>query len=128
MFGDVDRDGDLDVLLTNSNGPARLFRNDIPRKGHWITLRAFDPELKRDAVGAFVYVEAGGKRYIRPVMHSYSYLTSTDASVHFGLGMAGRVDRVTIHWPDGSEEVFPGMQADRFVQLNRGQGSQHSWR
>ena len=75
-------------------------------------------------MGALVDVEAGGQRYIRPVRHSYGYLASTDASVHFGIGMAERVDGVTIRWPDGSEEAFPGMEPDQTVQLNKGQGGQ----
>ncbi len=122
MFGDVDRDGDLDVVLTNCNGPASLFRNDIPKKGHWITIRAFDPALNRDAIGAQVHVEAGGKTYTRSVTRAFSYLASSQPTAHFGVGDAHRVDRVTIAWPDGSKEQFPPMRADQWIQLNKGQG------
>ena len=115
MLGDLDLDGGLDVLLTQSNGPARLFRNEAPRRGRWLVLRAFDPELGRDAVGARVDVEAGGAARRGVVTSTCSYLAAVEPFVHFGLGNAAGVDRVTVHWPDGVRQRLLGLPADRRV-------------
>src|SRR5439155_2548567 len=62
--GDIDGDGGLDLLVTTIGGPARLFRNVAPR-GYWLSVRAVDPTLKRDALGATVQVRAGDRRWVR---------------------------------------------------------------
>ena len=85
-------------------------------------MRAFDPELNRDAIGAQVRVEAGGKTYTRSITRAYSYLASSEPTAHFGLADAHRVDRVTIEWPDGTREQFPSMPADQRIQLTKGKG------
>jgi len=115
VLGDLDLDGGLDVLLTQSNGPARLFRNEAPRRGSWLVLRAFDPELGRDAVGARVDVETGGLTRRAVVTSTCSYLAAVEPLVHFGLGGAAVVDRVTIQWPDGVRQRLLGLPADRRV-------------
>jgi len=117
--GDIDNDGDLDVLITNCDGPARLFRNDAPKQGHWLIVRAVDPALRRDAYGARVVVTVGGRRIHRTINPGYSYASSCDPRAHFGLGSADRVDEIMIRWPDGLTERFDGVSADRLVTLKR---------
>jgi hypothetical protein len=120
--GDVDGDGAMDMLVTQVAGPARLFRNIAPNRGHWLMVRAVDPALKRDAYGAEVLLEAGGRRQQRWINPGYSYECSCDPRAHFGLGGAANYDRLEIHWPDGSTEVYPGGAADRVVLLRKGEG------
>ena len=108
VWGDVDNDGAIDLLVTSIAGPARLYRNVAPKRGHWLMIRVLDPARRRDAYGAEVRVEAGSRRWIGLVNPAQSYLCSGDARVHFGLGKAERVDRIRIRWPDGSKEDFPG--------------------
>jgi enediyne biosynthesis protein E4 len=120
--GDVDGDGALDLLVTQVAGPARLYKNVAPKRGHWLLVRAVDPALKRDAYGAEVRVRAGGRRWVGWVNPGQSYLCSNDPRVHFGLGGARRVDDLSVRWPDGSREVFPGGRADRVVELRKGAG------
>lgn len=127
VFGDVDRDGDLDVLVTNTAGPVRLLRNVAPRRGHWLAVRAVDPALGRAAVGALVRLEAAGQSWLRPVTHTYSYLSSSGADVHFGLGEVERVERAVVLWPAGTdgrrtEEAFGPLEVDRKAVLRRGEG------
>jgi hypothetical protein len=120
--GDVDRDGDVDILVGNITGPARLYRNDAPRKGHWLRLRAVDPRLRRDAIGARVTVDLGDRQLTRPINRGFGYQSSSDPWAHFGLGRAERVDRIEVRWPDGLTESFPGVAADQALELIRGEG------
>jgi hypothetical protein len=120
--GDVDGDGALDLLVTQVGGPAKVFKNVAPRRGHWLMVRAVDRNGRRDAVGAVVRVEAAGRRWERVVQPGSSYLCSNDPRVHFGLGDANQVSDLRLVWPDGSEEVFPGGAVDRVVVLRQGQG------
>jgi enediyne biosynthesis protein E4 len=120
-FGDVDNDGDIDLLVSNEGGPARLYRNDLQGKGHWLMIRAMDPSLKRDAIGAKITVLTRGKRLIRHVAPGYSYCNSNDPRVHFGLGAATGVDQILVQWPDGTSEKFPGTAADQMITIRKGQ-------
>jgi len=120
-FGDVDNDGDIDLLVTNGGGQARLYRNDVPEKGHWLMIRAFDPNLRRDAVGAEITVVVGEKRLVRLIAPGYSYLCTNDPRAHFGLGASSAVDEILVRWPDGKRETFPGVAADQIITLTKGQ-------
>jgi hypothetical protein len=115
--GDVDGDGALDLLVTALAGPARLYRNVAPDRGHWLLVRAIDPALKRDAYGAEITVHAGGRRWMRWVNPGYSYLCSNDPRAHFGLGSVAHIDAIDVLWPDGTREAFPGCPADRRPEL-----------
>jgi hypothetical protein len=121
-IGDYDGDGALDLLVTTVAGRARLYRNVAPKRGHWLLVRAVDSERKRDAYGAEIAVEAAGRRWASRVNAGNSYLSSSDPRAHFGLGSAERVDRITVAWPDGAVEVFPGAAADRPITLPKGRG------
>ncbi len=120
-YGDFDGDGALDLLVTAVAGPARLYRNVAPNRGHWLMVRALDPALKRDAYGAEVTVQAGARRWTRWVNPGSSYLCSNDPRVHFGLGSADKVDAIYVVWPDGTEETFPGRAADQVVEVRKGE-------
>jgi enediyne biosynthesis protein E4 len=120
--GDVDGDGAPDLLVTSAEGRARLLLNRAPGRGHWLAVRAVDPALKRDAVGAEVTVRAGGRRWLRRADPGGSYLCSGDGRALFGLGAASSVEGVAVRWPDGSREEFAGGAADRAMELRKGEG------
>jgi hypothetical protein len=124
--GDLDGDGAMDLVVTCVAGPARVFRNVAPKRGHWLLVRAFDPVLHRDAYGAEVTVQAGTRRWLGLINPASSYLCSNDPRAHFGLGPAATVDALGVIWPDGSEETFSGGSADRLVVLRKGEGQRVS--
>jgi hypothetical protein len=122
-MGDLDNDGDLDLVATCTGGPARVFRNTAPRKGHWLTVRVLDPDRgDRDAIGAELTVSAGTRRWVRVAQPATSFLVSHDPRVHFGLGPASSISEIRVRWPDGAEEQFSGGPANQHLVLRRGTG------
>lgn len=122
-WGDLDNDGAVDLVVTSTGSPARIFRNVAAHRGHWLAVRAIDPARGgRDAAGAEVSVRAGVQTQWRLVQPSSGYLCSNDPRAHFGLGNATRVDSIRILWPDGSAELFSGQPADQLLTLRKGSG------
>jgi hypothetical protein len=115
--------GSVDLVVTAVAGPAKVYRNVSPKAGrHWLVVRAVDPELKRDAYGARVTVQAGKRSWTGLVNPGQSYLSSGDPRVHFGLGQTERIDHLRVAWIDGLVEEFPGTPVDRCLTLSRGRG------
>lgn len=121
-FGDVDNDGDVDVLVINRDGPAYLLLNVAEKAGGGATIRALD-EHARDALGAVLTVRIGGRDIRRDVRSAYSYCSASDPRAHVGLGDAERIDSITVRWPEGSTERFDGAAAGAAVTLRKGQGT-----
>jgi hypothetical protein len=130
-FGDFDNDGDIDVLVMNMGETPSLLRNELPaslasrasgKMGHWIQLRLEGGKSNRSAIGAIVRIEAAGQIQTKPVLSQSSYVSQNDLRLHFGLGRATRIDRMTVQWPSGLVEEFPGATADAFLLLVEGSG------
>ncbi len=125
--GDVDNDGDLDLLVTALDQPARLLLNRSEKRGHWVLLRLIDSALGgRDAYGAELTIVTPGKSFRALVSPGGSYLSSHDPRVHVGLGDTNSIDRIEIVWPDGQIEDFVGLSVDRVQTISRGQGTAKS--
>jgi enediyne biosynthesis protein E4 len=104
-FGDIDNDGAVDILVAVNNGPARILHNKLP-SGSWLTLQIDGPGL---GIGARVAVKPQGFSELwRRVHTDSSYLSASDARVHFGLRGAAQIERVTVYWPDGSQSHYSG--------------------
>lgn len=123
-FGDLFNDGHIDVVINNIDAPPTLLRNVVHNNNHWLGIRLVGgPGNPRDAIGATVYLTAGGIRQRSDVISGASYCSSSDLRLHFGLGAATRVERLQIHWPNGPTEVInnvPGV--DRILTIVQGKG------
>jgi hypothetical protein len=123
-FGDVDNDGDVDVLVTTNGGPAALLLNQASTGRHWLQIRLEQEPANRFAFGAWVGVErAGAPTAWRRVRSDGSYLTASDSRVHVGLAASTAVGAIVVHWPDGERERFAVAGVDRVVTLKRGSGT-----
>jgi hypothetical protein len=125
-YGDFDRDGDLDLLLTTNNGPAYLFRNDQARDSQGgnrsIRLLLVGTQSNRDAIGAQVRLESGGVTQSRMVKSGSSYLSQSELPLTFGLGKRDQVDRIVIQWPNGRSEEFRNLKAGKSYQCIESKG------
>lgn len=121
-FGDLDNDGDIDMVSNGINNHLAIFRNDAPEADtHWLQARVLTGG--RDALGAKVELLSDEATQVRYVLRSYSYLASNDPRVHFGLGTSASPGSLRVTWPDGAVEVFPVEGLDQTVTLKQGEGS-----
>ncbi|MGA8867129.1 MAG: FG-GAP-like repeat-containing protein [Candidatus Sulfotelmatobacter sp.] len=121
-YGDFDRDGDLDLLLTTNNGPAYLYRNDGVSGNRSIRFRLVGTRSNRDAVGATVRIDCGGLNQSRTVKSGSSYLSQSELPLTFGLEKHDRVDHVFLTWPSGATEEFKNLAAGRCYVCTEGKG------
>lgn len=120
-FGDIDNDGDVDVMVINNAGPVRLFQNNVGHHYKWLGLRLIDPAKKRDMHGTRVTLKRKGKPdYVQRVRTGGSYSSSNDPRLVFGLGESDVVDSVEITWPDGSKEIWKKPVAMTYTTLKKG--------
>ncbi|MEP7304349.1 MAG: CRTAC1 family protein [Acidobacteriota bacterium] len=121
-YGDIDNDGDLDLLVTNNGQTADLLRNDTGHSGGSILVRALAAAGNRDAIGAVIRLTAGSRTQVREIRAGSSYLSQNDLRAHFGLGGAARADRIEILWPSGKTEVLRDVNVNQIVTFGEGRG------
>jgi hypothetical protein len=120
-FGDLFNDGHIDVVINNMDSAPSLLRNVARNQNHWLELRLVGAgKSPRDAIGAKVFVTAGGIRRRAEVYSGGSYGSNSDPRVHFGLGNSSKVDQVEIHWPDGTRQEIAVPWVDRIVNVVEG--------
>jgi hypothetical protein len=120
--GDIDNDGDLDLLVTNNGETTDLLRNDGGNRGHALLVRLRGSQANTDAIGARLRVTAGAQTQIRDVKAGSSYLTQSDLRAHFGLGAATMVERIDVQWPSGKTETIRDVAANQLVTIEEGAG------
>ncbi len=116
-FGDIDNDGNLEVLINNQNEKPTLLKQSGAPANHWITLRLAGTQSNRSAIGARVQVTAGSRTQIAEVRSGGSYLSQNDLRLHFGLGSAVEAARIEIAWPRGTMQRLEHIKADRVVAI-----------
>ena len=121
-FGDIDNDGDVDIVVSNNNGPARLLLNE-QRARHWLSIRLEGTTAVRDGQGALVRVlRRGEPALVRRAHTDGSYLSASDPRVHIGLGDMESIEGLVVEWRSGEREAWPPMPIDRTITVRQGSG------
>lgn len=120
-FGDFDNDGDLDILIVNLNEPPSLLRNDMKGDNRWVKVKLQGVKSNRSAIGARVLMHYEGKQQAQEVLGQSGFLSVSDRRLHFGVGMADRVD-IDVRWPSGIKQSFKGVPSRRLVVIDEVKG------
>jgi hypothetical protein len=122
-FGDLDNDGDIDVVVLNSRQEPTVLCNQTPGTNHWLQLRLCGTRTNRDGVGARVRVTAGQLNQVAEVHSGRSYQSHYGSRLHFGLGSQARVDRIEIRWLGGQTQILENIDADQIIVITEGNSS-----
>ena len=122
VFGDLDNDGLLDVVILNSRTAPTVLRNESPGAHHWLQIHLRGTTSNRHGVGARVKVTAGNLSLVDEVRSGRSYQSHFGLRLHFGLGVHAQVDQVEVRWPSGQTDMFEQVQVDRVITLVEGTG------
>ena len=118
-YADYDRDGDLDVLLTENDGPAHLWRNDL-KDGRFLRVRLESRQGNREALGARLVAVVGNARMERRIRTGSSYLSQSEKTAAFGLGNSTQVDTLLVYWPSGATQRFEAIEANQEIRIIEG--------
>ena len=116
-FADYDLDGDIDVVVTNSNTPPRILRNDGGNRKNWLQIRLIGRSGSTDAIGARVEITTGGLTQTREVRSGDGYLSQRDLTLHFGIGDYEQVDSIVVRWQNGMEQSIRDIAANQVLSL-----------
>ncbi len=119
LFGDIDMDGDVDVVLCQSNRPAIILSNEVGNTNAWLTVKLVGADGNTDAIGAQVRLEAGGTTLLREVICGASYLSGNDLCLFFGLGDSERVDDIQIRWHDGDVQQLGAVPLRQVITFSQ---------
>ncbi|MBY0373638.1 MAG: CRTAC1 family protein, partial [Bryobacteraceae bacterium] len=122
IYGDIDHDGDLDVLFTSNHGPAFLYRNDGGNRNQWLQVRTVGSKSNRDGIGAVVRVESASGRQSQMVRSGSSYCSQSDLALTFGLGKDTKVTSLEIDWPSGAKQQIRNLDAGEMLTIDESRG------
>ena len=123
-YGDIDNDGDLDLLITSNNGPTRLLRNENANQNDMLRVKLVGAKANRDGIGAKVTLNTAKGKLFNMVKTGSSYCSQSELPLVFGLGApeAGRVMTLEIIWPGGQKDTITNVQANQSITVQEGKG------
>ena len=121
-FGDLDNDGDLEVVVNNQDSVPSILRNDGGDRNSSLSIKCIGTRSNKSAIGARVKVVVEGRGQIDEVMSGSSYYSHNDLRLHFGLGTAEKADNVEVSWPSGLKETFENVKANQFIAIEESKG------
>ena len=121
-FGDIDNDGDVDVVINNLDGPPQVLRNDGGNANNSILIKTIGVKSNRNGIGARVKVVAGDLTQIDEVHGGDSYLSQSDLRLPFGLEKRTKIDLIEVHWPSGTVDKINGVGTNKILTIKEGQG------
>ncbi len=120
--GDIDNDGDTDVIVNHQEGPPALLRNDTPDSGHWLQLELVGTRSNRSALNTKITVRYGKQKRVFEVFGGGSFAASSDLRPLIGLGENQTVDELVVRWPSGAVQTFTSLAGDAAYRLTEGSG------
>jgi hypothetical protein len=121
-FGDLDNDGDIDVVIANLNDCPQVFRNNLSNQNHWVVFRLVGTESNRDGIGARLTLETSGLRQVWEIKRTVGIYSASDPRAHFGLGTETQVKKLTVQWPSGKVDEFEDIKADSQYTIHEESG------
>ncbi len=120
-FGDFDDDGDVDIVINHKDGPPALLRNDTPTDNRWVRLHLVGTKSNRDAIGAVVSLDLGGRTIVRHRKGGCSVLSANDPRLTIGIGTAPEVKKLTVRWPSGAVTTRDNVKANQALRIVEGE-------
>ncbi|MGK0190433.1 MAG: hypothetical protein ACI9R3_006260, partial [Verrucomicrobiales bacterium] len=116
-YGDLDRDGDLDLVTVNLDEPVGIYRNDSPADEHSILIQLKGSQSNHFGIGANVRIETTSGIQVRQMNPATGFLSSNDSAIHFGLGNSTKIQRMIVRWPSGIQQEFSNLEADMLYTI-----------